>query len=392
VFLISSFVVLCFGTLGHYGVTADLGVSNAFFGTNSLHSYINNFNSVLTEGNALAITISIFAYLVLILGYLNFIVDCIELNTKTKKWERKTAIVRYAAFLLMLIVFAILAYVQTPNFGQFGILFYIVLALAVIHLLVAILRLILVRKQYVKSEAAQEGEDIKQAATMLANEHEVPEQHTVVTIYPTVDTTQNAQPAQPNTVYVPPVYSDENEQLMIEALDPYADTLPEQTKSPYAEAQEGTSPYATPEAQPAPANTEAAATETAPEAEPAKAYQEAPAPVYTYPAQSAPVYTEPYAAPEAQPVYNQPVYEEPVAKPRKVYPTDKFISTLTDTEKAEFSRLFLEDLAYDNIPQYVVNGDNERFFSCIFLYLGRFRSVLSDGLLNKIYLQLNLLH
>lgn len=116
-----------------------------------------------------------------------------------------------------------------------------------------------------------------------------------------------------------------------------------------------------------------------------------------------------------QPVYLQPVYAAPAAPAptapaapaahttgeivytaKEVYrgPTDSFISRLTDSEKIEFAKMFLEKIngSYANIPDYVIGGDNKEFFSSIFIYLGKFRSLLSDGLMNKIYEELNLLN
>jgi hypothetical protein len=382
-FLISSLTLLCFGSLAHYGFTADLGISSTFFGTSSLHSYVNNFNNVLAEGNGLSITISCFAYIILVLAYFNFIVDCIELTTTTKKWGRTLALIRYAFLLFVLIVFAVLAYIQTPNFGQFGILFDVVLALTIIHLLIAVIRYITTKKVYTMMANDAEGENLKDAATQLAIEQVNPEQRTVITLYPTQDGVPveqqdaQAQPANGAPAYVSPFTNDTNnnyEQLTIESLDPYADTQPA-NGAPAQNAQPNGAP-----AQNAP---EQQATYANPQQPYYGQPQQAP-----YPYTEQPVYgTQPvYTDADTQPVYTQPA-------PKKKYPSDKFIDTLTDTEKAEFSRLFLDDdLTYDNIPVYVVQGDNEAFFSSIFLYLGKFRTILSDGLINKIYLQLNLLH
>ena len=44
-----------------------------------------------------------------------------------------------------------------------------------------------------------------------------------------------------------------------------------------------------------------------------------------------------------------------------------------------------------SIPDYKVGGDNKKFFSVAFIYLGRIRGLVSDGLLNKMYKELNLL-
>lgn len=134
------------------------------------------------------------------------------------------------------------------------------------------------------------------------------------------------------------------------------------------------------------------------------------------PAAAAPAPGQAYApqqpAAYVQPVYLQPVYQQaPAAAPapapavqsgevvytaKEVYhgPTDSFIARLTDSEKIEFAKLFLEKIngSYANLPDYVVGGDNKEFFSSIFVYLGKFRSIISDGLMNKIYNELNLLN
>ena len=44
-----------------------------------------------------------------------------------------------------------------------------------------------------------------------------------------------------------------------------------------------------------------------------------------------------------------------------------------------------------NIPEYVIGGNNKKFFSAVFIYLGRIRSMISDGLLNKMYKELNMM-
>ena len=40
------------------------------------------------------------------------------------------------------------------------------------------------------------------------------------------------------------------------------------------------------------------------------------------------------------------------------------------------------------MPEYVIGGDNSEFFSSVFIHLNRFRNILSDGLIAKIYKQL----
>ena len=66
---------------------------------------------------------------------------------------------------------------------------------------------------------------------------------------------------------------------------------------------------------------------------------------------------------------------------------DAFISSLTPAERDEFDRLFISRIYGDNkrLPAYRIGGDNREFFTKIFVFMGRYRNVISDGLLEKIY-------
>lgn len=44
-----------------------------------------------------------------------------------------------------------------------------------------------------------------------------------------------------------------------------------------------------------------------------------------------------------------------------------------------------------NIPEYVIGGNNKKFFSSVFIYLGRIRGMITDGLLNKMFKELDML-
>lgn len=70
-------------------------------------------------------------------------------------------------------------------------------------------------------------------------------------------------------------------------------------------------------------------------------------------------------------------------------PTDEFIKELTNDEKIEFAQTFLErrEAALPEIPDYIIGGNNDKFFSSIFIYFGRIRDRVSDGLMNKFYEQ-----
>ncbi|MCD8040663.1 MAG: hypothetical protein LUF82_04015, partial [Clostridia bacterium] len=91
-----------------------------------------------------------------------------------------------------------------------------------------------------------------------------------------------------------------------------------------------------------------------------------------------------------------PAAPESVYKVKQVYcgPTDDFILKLEESEKIEFAKLFIEKVNgdYDNIPDYIVGGNNKAFFSALFIYLSQFRPLMSSGLMNKIYDELNLLN
>lgn len=87
---------------------------------------------------------------------------------------------------------------------------------------------------------------------------------------------------------------------------------------------------------------------------------------------------QPAVAQEEPQVYNPIIYNGPV---------DDFIRTLTNEQKVEFSKVFLErqcgNLSF--IPDYSVGGKNDRFFNSVFIHFARFRNIVSDELINKMY-------
>ncbi len=97
-------------------------------------------------------------------------------------------------------------------------------------------------------------------------------------------------------------------------------------------------------------------------------------------------------AQEATPTFEEQKAENPTVQPAgyDFYNSksfDPFIASLNDTERAQFTELFI--LKYKGvmpeIPDYVVGGDNKEFFRKIFIYLGQYRDRIPDGLLAKIY-------
>lgn len=107
-------------------------------------------------------------------------------------------------------------------------------------------------------------------------------------------------------------------------------------------------------------------------------------------------YTAQQSYQSAPPYYGnayQQTYQQPYAQPGATnyynagFIPDGFISTLTPAEKDEFDRLFISRVYGDNkrLPAYRIGGDNREFFTKIFVFMGRYRNVISDGLLEKIY-------
>ena len=74
------------------------------------------------------------------------------------------------------------------------------------------------------------------------------------------------------------------------------------------------------------------------------------------------------------------------AEPKKasIFDGDTFIATLTAEERKEFISLFIS--ASDSVlPKYNIGGDNRVFFDRFFIYLGDFRTMISESLMQKIY-------
>ena len=90
------------------------------------------------------------------------------------------------------------------------------------------------------------------------------------------------------------------------------------------------------------------------------------------------------------------VEEQPaVYEVKAIYdgPVDEFIKKLTTAERIEFANAFIEhNIILPNVPDYVVGGKNDKFFTSVFIYYSRIRERISDSLLNKIYAQGNLMY
>lgn len=120
-----------------------------------------------------------------------------------------------------------------------------------------------------------------------------------------------------------------------------------------------------------------------------------------------PEYEEPQYMPTL-PVVEAETEPEPVAEPlsapldepeetettRTVYiyggATDEFMDTLTDQEKVEFVELFIKKSkgSVNGVPDYTIDGDNGDFFPAVFVHINRYRNLVSDALMSKMYKQL----
>ncbi len=103
----------------------------------------------------------------------------------------------------------------------------------------------------------------------------------------------------------------------------------------------------------------------------------------------APVPASKSAAPQPAASQPQPAASADTYRVQTLYngPTDRFISKLSNDEKVEFARVFLEraERPLYSIHEYHVGGDNTTFFSDVLIYYTAVRDLISDGLMAKIY-------
>ena len=165
-------------------------------------------------------------------------------------------------------------------------------------------------------------------------------------------------------------------------LKPLEPLQPLEPLSPDGEVDEKREPAPVEESKPEPVHAEPIA-----EIKPAEEVKPEPAPA---PAEE----RKPEPAPAPERVYT-PVYDRDnsVYNLRYGGPYDAFISKLTNDEKIEFAMTFIERKKGDvsNLPEYIIGGDNRKFFNAVFIYLGRLRGLISDGLLNKMFKELNMM-
>ncbi len=359
---------------------AEFKLAPALFGAAGTGTGINSLNLLFEGGfkdyfslqpDVKSKTVLILCTAAALIVVINYFIDIIGLSTNAKKTGIVFNVTRYGLGLI-----AVLALFITVTICKYkiGIMLIVLPSAIVIQLLISIVRLIINLKKAKKETAEPTADKVEQ-----------------------VEFEEPVRPYRQRPVYVEPVPRVKEEVYEQPVSEPV---------------------YAEPERR-----------------------QPVPEPVYAEPERHQPVPEPVYAEPERhQPVqdkygFNESLKEEPVqmdiadiaepesvpvpvrsappvqtaAQPRtnnagqetRIYtintiyggPVDEFMRKLTNDEKIEFAMTFIEKSKGNigNIPEYVIGGNNRLFFSSVFIYLGRIRGLISDGLLNKMYKELNML-
>ncbi|MDE6598037.1 MAG: hypothetical protein K2K60_05315, partial [Clostridia bacterium] len=339
---------------------------------------------------------------------LNYFIDVIGLSTNAKKYGHIFNVARYgieiAAVVCLMVTVAVCKY-------KVGLLLIVILIAVAIQLAISIARLY---RYIVTNRTPEQIADIearkvararareeRQALAIAEREREEAERERIAAEKAAEKQAAAAQ-AQAQAQTQP-----QTQPVVVES-EPVSQTeaAPRNTVTQYPDNYQ--------QAEPAPAKEPYVNPYTPPVRKPVEQPVQPPRYTNPYAAPSAPEqYVNPYAAPTHQPVRkpyesqyvnpyatqrdNFPSYTTPAQpgayKVNTVYqgPSDEFMRKLNNDEKIEFSMTFIEKSKGDigKVPDYVIGGDNKKFFSSVFIYLGRVRNLISDGLLNKMYKELN---
>ena len=313
------------------GMAEEIGADGISFVTALFDGSLFNSLSVLPDvkNKALYCIIAAVALIVIV----NYIIDVIFYSTNTKKVGRIFNIARYVLQLVVAICLIITVLICKY---KIGIMLIVIAAIAVVQALINLPYLI---KELKKSENGEPAEPATQEEG--ANAIGTEELTTVQELQPVAEPVlmeSNEQYDQPQPQPIPVDEDGWDEPLSMEALQDVEPTIE-------------------PDVAPVPRQS------SAPERS-------------SYNTYSPEVKTQVYTI---NTIYGGPV--------------DDFMRKLTNDEKIEFAMTFIEKSKGNigNIPDYVIGGNNRLFFSCVFIYLGRIRGLISDGLLNKMYKELNLL-
>lgn len=336
---------------------ADIKLAPALFGNEITGTGIYSLNFMFAGGYreiwhmlpetkekaALAMTTA-----VTIIVLLNYFIDLIGLSTNAKKSGHVFNMARYALEIIAIICLLII--VATCSYTM-GVMLVVLPVAALIQLVISLVRFLVHLK---KEKKAEDEPEVEYAEPVRSYARPAP-----IDVEPVQPVQPERQPA-PQPAYAPPepVY-----------MQPERQPAPQPARDNYG--------FNEPVAE-EPRQMEIMDIEP----EPAKPEEKANQPV---PVQSAP---RPATSNEQE---NQPrIYTI-----NTIYggPVDDFMKKLTNDERIEFAMAFIERSKGNigNIPEYVIGGNNRLFFSSVFIYLGRIRGIISDGLLNKMYKELNML-
>lgn len=320
----------------------------------------------------------VFCTIAAIVALLNYFVDIIGLSTNARKAGHAFNLFRYGFEIIIIICLLITVAVSGFEIG----LMLVVLAIAVLtELEISIGRFVLYRRNAGAHKEEMPEETDEQLIIAGAEPYEVKAAETEEDLYDSFD-----EPVEDGTlqmgiedILAEPAAAEMQEPAAVlpayenkpAPVQPAYEPTPAPVQPSYEPVQETPSPYGQILSCPAP-------------------------PVYEAPAQE----PYPYGQILSQPVSAYEPAQQPSGETRiytinTIYggPVDEFMKKLTNDEKIEFAKTFIEKSQGNtgNIPEYVIGGNNKTFFSSVFIYLGRIRGIISDGLLNKMYRELNML-
>lgn len=324
-------------------------------------------------------------FIVVALVLLNILCDIIGLATGKKfkghdgrepyrnAASNTFAIIRYVLTFVFALALALITLFKFDDVHP-GLYLYLVIVLSFIQLINAAVRTAVANARAKKGVPAPKAED--DTVMVIADPTLVPSETAAAAAQPAPE----PQPYQYQPTFFgdAPVYQQPVYQQPV-----YQEPAPVYPEQPTTQTGEQLNMYGEPAAQ-----------QPAPEQ---SYYEPQPEPYYE-PQPAQPAYFEPESQP-AQPTETvSPLYEEAPAKPAETPTTvyiygadsDEFMDTLTDAEKVEFAEVFLKKSKgkVNGVPDYKINQDNSDFFPAVFVHINRYRGIVSDALLGKLYKQL----
>ncbi len=322
--------------------------------------------------------LSIVMQILLVVIFLNFVISVARLSAKH---GAAIDLLRTLVQLIAVIVLVIICIATDPaGMGRFSIFTQnpiaavLVIGTALIGFLLGILLFILQKRRDEKEDAMEEASGIPMPAASHA-------------ATPATAAASAPAPAPAPAVAPTPVVGERVTPVVVYPMPVYPAPMPAPAPAPTPAPTPAPAPAPAPEPAPAPAPMPMPTPIPVPmpEPEPERELSE----FERRMAAMARGESEPLPAPAPAPVRRpssvrpQPVQQSFYDMP---YMYDPFLNTLTPQEKNEFGDLFIGmKRGSFGLPMYVIGGNNEEFFRKIFIYLGKYRSYISESLLGKIY-------